>query len=96
MPLRLKEPLSLFIKIFSEFSSTSKETGVSLGNLFTISDKIFDGIVIAPLFFTVPSKEVWIPKLRSNPVRLILFVPWSAVKSIFATIYFFRKLNSIN
>ena len=86
IPLRLKEPLSLLIKIFSEFSSTSKKTGVSLGNLFTISDKSFEGIVIAPLFLTVPSKEVWIPKLRSNPVKLILFVPWSAVKSIFARI----------
>ena len=50
MPLRLKEPLSLFIKILSELSSTTKETGVSLGNLFTISDKSFEGIVIAPLF----------------------------------------------
>ena len=82
IPFKLKEPLSLFIKILSEFSSTSKETGVSFGNLFTISDKSFEGIVIAPLFLTVPSKEVWIPKLRSNPVRLIFFVPWSAVKSI--------------
>ena len=67
-------------------SSTSKETGVSLGNLFTISDKSFEGIVIAPLFLTVPSKEVCIPKLRSNPVTLILLVPSSAVKSIFARI----------
>ena len=50
MPFRLKEPLSLFIKIISELESTSKETGVSLGNLFTISDKSFEGIVIAPLF----------------------------------------------
>ena len=58
IPLRLKEPLSLFIKMLSEFSSTSKETGVSLGNLFTISDKSLEGNVIAPLFLTVPSKEV--------------------------------------
>ena len=58
IPFKLKEPLSLFIRILSEFSSTSKETGVSLGNLFTISDKSFEGIVIAPLFLTVPSKEV--------------------------------------
>ena len=54
MPLRLKEPLSLFIKTLSEFSSTFKETGVSLGNLLTISDNIFEGIVIAPLFLIVP------------------------------------------
>ena len=54
--------------------------------MFTISDKSFEGIVIAPLFLTVPSKEVWIPKLRSNPVKLILFVLWSAVKSLFPRI----------
>ena len=58
IPLRLNEPLSLLIKILSKFSSTFKETGVSLGSLFTISDKSFEGIVIAPLFLTVPSKEV--------------------------------------
>ena len=58
IPFRLKEPLSLYIRIFSESPSTTKETGVSLGNLFTISDKSFAGIVIAPLFFTVPSKDV--------------------------------------
>ena len=58
MPLRLKEPVSLLIKILSEFSSTSSETGVSFGYLFTISEKSFEGIVIAPLFLTVPSKEV--------------------------------------
>ena len=75
IPFKLKEPLSLLIKILSELLSTSRETGVSLGNLFTISDKSFEGIVIAPLFFTVASKEVWIPKLRSNPVKLILFIP---------------------
>ena len=86
MPLRLKVPLSLLIKILSKFSSTIKETGVSLGNLLTISESSFEGIVIAPLFLTVPSNAVCIPKLRSNPVRLILFVPSSAVKSKFARI----------
>ena len=50
MPFRLKEPLSLLIKILSESLSTSRETGVSLGNLFTISDKSLEGMVIAPLF----------------------------------------------
>ena len=50
MPFRLKEPLSLCIKILSKFSSTFRETGVSLDNLFTISDKSFEEIVIAPLF----------------------------------------------
>ena len=44
--------------MLSELPSTSKETGVSFGSLFTISDKSFEGIVIAPLFLTVPSKEV--------------------------------------
>ena len=34
--LRLKASIT-FVKILSEFSSTSIETGVSLGNLFTIS-----------------------------------------------------------
>ena len=58
MPLRLKDPLSLLIKIVSKFSSTSKETGLSIGYLFTISDNSFEGMVIAPLFLTVPSKEV--------------------------------------
>ena len=52
IPFRLKEPLSLFIRILSEFSSTSTETGVSLGSLFTISDKSFEGIVIAPIFYS--------------------------------------------
>ena len=28
IPFRLKEPLSLFMRILSEFSSTSRETGV--------------------------------------------------------------------
>ena len=56
MPFRLKEPLSLFIRILSELSSTSKETGVSLGNLFTISDKSFEGIVtVSYTHLTLPT-----------------------------------------
>ena len=65
------------IKILSELSSTSRETGVSLGNLLTISDKSLDGTVIAPLLFTVASNEVCIPRFKSNPVKLILLVPVS-------------------
>ena len=55
IPFKLKEPLSLFIRILSEFSSTSKETGVSLGNLFTISDKSFEGIAVSYTHLTLPT-----------------------------------------
>ena len=52
----LKEPLSLLIKILSELSSTSRETGVSLGNLLTISDKSLDGTVtVSYTHLTLPT-----------------------------------------
>ena len=59
--------------------------GLSVARRATISPNIFAGRVIAPLLSTAAGTLVWMPRLRSNPVRLRRPVPASAVSSTLAS-----------
>ena len=58
--------------------------GLSEESRATISPNRRAGRVISPLVVTVAGMLVWMPRLRSKPVRLMLPVPASAVSSTLA------------
>ncbi len=59
--------------------------GLSLERRATISPNMRAGRVIAPLVSTAAGRLVWMPRLRSKPVRLRRPVPASAVSSTLAS-----------
>ena len=69
----------------SEPSAQFSVIGLSLERRETISPNNRAGRVMAPLVSTLALMLVWIPRLRSKPVRLSRPVPASAVSSTFAS-----------